>query len=108
MRAGQLRRQVTIESRTTTKDTFGQALDTWTMVCTPYADMQPATGREMLAGEALVSQVSSVVEIRYRTDVTAAMRLRYAGRVLNIEAVIDVETRHERLHLMCSEGMNQG
>ncbi len=106
--SGQLRRFATIEQRTTTKDTTGQALDTWTTVCTPYVDIQPAAGREMLAGEAIASRVSSIVEMRYRSDITAAMRLRYAGRILNIEAVLDVDTRHERLNLMCSEGLNRG
>lgn len=101
-------RQIVIEQRAPGADSLGQALDTWTTVCTCYADIQPQSGREALAGEAMVSSVASIIVIRYRTNVTAAMRARYAGRVFNIEAVIDVDTRHRWLQLVCTEGMNQG
>lgn len=108
MTVGALRRQIVIEQRDAGEDALGQLLDTWSTVCTCYADIQPQSGKEVLGGEANVSSVASIIEIRYRTNVTAAMRARYAGRVFNIEAVIDVDTMHRRLHLVCTEGMNQG
>jgi SPP1 family predicted phage head-tail adaptor len=36
------------------------------------------------------------------------MRVIYQGRVFDIQSVIDVDTQHRRLALMCSEGLNQG
>lgn len=108
MTVGSLRRQIIVEQRVAGSDALGQALDSWTTVCTCYADIQPQTGREILAGEAMVSSVSSVITIRYRTNVNAGMRARYAGRVFNIEAVIDLDTQHRWTQMVCTEGMNQG
>jgi SPP1 family predicted phage head-tail adaptor len=48
------------------------------------------------------------VVIRYRSGVLPAMRVIYQGRVFDIQSVIDVDTQHRRLALMCSEGLNQG
>ena len=108
MTIGALRRQIVIQQRAPGADALNQPLNTWTPVCTCYADIQPQTGREMLAGEATVSSVSSIIEIRYRTGINAGMRAVYEGQVFNIEAVIDVDTRHRMLQLVCSQGLNQG
>jgi SPP1 family predicted phage head-tail adaptor len=108
MRAGDLRRQIKIQQRSTAQDTLGQPVLTWTDVCTTWADIQPLSGRELELAQAINAEVNHQVTIRYRTGITAAMRVLYQGRIFNIQAVMDVDTRHKELQLMCSEGLNNG
>lgn len=106
--AGDLRHQVTIQQRATTQDALGGPSTTWTTLCTTRAQISPLNGRELLAAQAVQSEVSHNVVMRYRPGITAAMRLIYAGRIFNIHAVIDDNEAHRQLSLTCSEGVNDG
>ena len=108
MQAGLLREVVTLQSQSSTQDSFGQRVTTWTDVATVRAQVQALSGRELVNAQSIHAEVSTQVMIRYRTAVTAAMRVLYRGRVLNVHAVLDPEERRIVLHLMCSEGMNAG
>lgn len=108
MRSGTLNRQITLQQRVATVDTFGQRSLTWVDVAPTWAEIAPLTGRELEAAQAIHSEVSHQVTIRYRPGVTAAMRAVYQGRFFQIQAVLDTDTRHEQMLLMCSEGTNDG
>ena len=108
MRSGDLRRQVLIQQRGTTTDSYGQRSTTWSDVATTMADIQPLQGRELEIAQAINAEVSHTVVMRYRTGITAAMRLVYQGRKFAIHAVTDVDTRHKTLQLTCAEGLSDG
>lgn len=108
IRAGDLKRQIVIQSRSTGKDSFGQSAVTWTNMVTTRAAITPLSGNELIAAQAQFAETTHHIEIRYRTGITAAMRAIYQGRVFNILSVIDDFTAHRRLVLVCSEGLNQG
>lgn len=108
MRAGSLRRRVTLQSRATAHDAYGQQSTSWATVATTWADIQPLSGRELLSAQAQQAETTHKVLIRYRAGVTSAMRLLYQGRVFNIQSVTDPDMAHVTLELLCSEGLNQG
>jgi len=101
-------RRVSIEAKSTTKDSSGQAIDGWTVVRETWASIDTLTGGEALRAQAIVSSASAEIEMRYRPGITAAMRVRYGDQVFDIGAVIDVDMRHEMLRLICTTGLNQG
>ena len=103
-----LNRRVTIQSRTSAIDSYGQQVTTWTDVVSCWASIETQSGRELLAAQAINAELTDMVTILYRTTITAAMRVLYQSRVLNIQSVIDPDTAHVALQLMCSEGLNQG
>ena len=103
-----LRRRITIQSRPATLDSFGQQVSTWSNVLSCWASIEPLAGQELIAAQAISSELSHTVTIQYRNTVTAAMRVIYQGRVLNIKSVTDPGTDHVALQLLCSEGLNQG
>lgn len=105
---GDLRHLVQIQSRSTTQDTIGQEVTAWTTVATPFAKIEPALGQETLAGAAVTAAVTHTLTIRYRTGITARMRVLYGTRVFEIVSVIDVEERHFWLELTCVEGQSRG
>lgn len=108
MRAGTLRRQVLIQARTQAVDGFGQQSTAWSAGLSVSADIQQLQGNELLNAQAVNALTTHSVLIRYRTDVTAASRLVYQGRFFNVHSVVDPDTSHIALLLMCGEGMNQG
>jgi SPP1 family predicted phage head-tail adaptor len=103
-----LNRRITIQSRASTLDSFGQQVTTWTDLLSCWASLESQSGKELLAAQAINSELTDMVTVLYRSTVTAAMRVLYQGRVLNIQSVIDPDTAHVALQLMCSEGLNQG
>lgn len=108
MQAGKLRRRIEIQRRTATQDDYGQPLTTWTTEITTQAEFEPLNGRELVAAQAVQSEVTHTVTIRYRAGITPAMRIKYDGRLFNIHAVLDEAERHRMLTLLCSEGLNDG
>lgn len=113
MRAGDMRRRLTIQVRGTTQDTFNQQVTTWTDVATVWADIQTLTGKELLAAAATQTQLTHIVRIRYQAQfanpkVMAAMRCMYGTRIFNISASIDVDEQHRIIELLCQEGPSNG
>ena len=103
-----LRRRITVQSRATTIDSFGQQVITWIDMMTCWASIEPLTGKELMAAQAVSAELSHTVTVRYRTAITAAMRVIYQGRVFNIQSATDPDTAHVALQLLCTEGLNQG
>ena len=108
MRSGDFNRQVTIQARSTSRDASGAQLTTWADVVKVNANIQALSGRELELAKAFSSEVGYQIDVRYRTGLTAKHRLLYQGQPFNIHAVLDVDTKHEVLQLMCSAGLNPG
>jgi len=81
---------------------------TWVAFSTVYADIQPLSGRELIAAQAVQSEITGKITMRYLLGVTAGMRARYEGKVYDIQSVIDWGLRHRELNLMVSEGLSNG
>lgn len=103
-----LRHRVAIQARDPAQDSFGQQSGAWTTTATVWADVEPVSGREQQAGGAELASVTHMVTMRYRSWVTARHRLVYAGRIFDIESVLDVGEAHFWLQIGCTEGLNKG
>lgn len=108
IRSGDMKRRITFQTRSATKDGYGQESTTWSDLLSCWADIQPLSGRELVAAQAQLAETTHEIQIRYRTGITAALRVVYQGRIFNVLSVIDQDMQHRRLSLMCSEGLNQG
>lgn len=103
--AGKLRTRVEIQNRTTARDGYGDALETWGTAATVWAEVVPLSGRELWAAQQAQADVTTRVRIRYRSDVTVTprTRLRIGTRILNVQAAVDVDGRNRLLELLCVE-----
>ena len=102
MKAGQLDQRVTVERLQGGFDELGQPLpDTWAPLFTCWAAVEPLTGREYIAAQAAVSEVTAKIRMRFRPWMTAEDRVIHDGTIYNIVSVIDVRSEHRELHLMC-------
>lgn len=107
--AGMLRHRVELQRPVTTKNSAGEIESDWETVDTVWAGIEPLSAREFIAAQQMNSAVSVRVTIRYRADVTAAMRLVRGATVYNIQGVLaDKESGIEYLTLPCSTGINDG
>jgi SPP1 family predicted phage head-tail adaptor len=105
--SGELTRRVTIQSPSDADDGGGGSERTWTTVATVWAKIEPGTGREFLAAQQLTPELSHLITIRWRSDVNAKCRAVYGAQVFAIEAVADIDTKHERLVLYSSQLQEQ-
>ena len=102
MRAGDLDQRIVIERQQGGFDELGQPLpDTWAPLFTCWAAVEPLTGREYLAAQAAVSEVTARIRMRFRPWMTAEDRVIHNGTIYQIESLIDVRSDHRELVLMC-------
>lgn len=108
--AGKLRHRVKIQKRTDTRDAqTGDVKVSWQDLATVWAAVEPLSVREFIAGQATQSQITARITIRYRDDVTAAMRIIHRDRIYNPQGwLADQESGLEYLTAPCSEGVNDG
>lgn len=107
-RSGAYRHKITIEEHAEALDSHGQAIKTWSTFAQPFAAVEPLSGQELFASAQYNAEVTTRIRMRYQSGVTPLMRIQYGSRIYNIEAIIDKSERTKELHLMCSEGLNDG
>lgn len=104
IRAGALRHRITIQRKLQVKDRFGSPAATveWEDVATVWAALDATRGSEFFAAQQTQSTVLQRIRIRYRSDVTSAMRILYQDTVYNVISVLQ-DNRHKETVLMCEE-----
>lgn len=103
MAIGALRARLTIEQPVRTADGGGGATIAWSALATVWGAIMPAGGAEAISAEQRVSRVSHRIRLRYRSDVTPAMRLSAPGRVFRIKTMFDPDGRGRWLDCLCEE-----
>lgn len=100
MEIGRLRSRVTLQSPSTEEDELGQPIPGWVDVASVWADIRNVSGLDAIKSGADVSIVRASARIRYRADVTAAMRLVFGATAYAITAVLP-DQRRKYLDLVC-------
>jgi SPP1 family predicted phage head-tail adaptor len=97
-----LNRLVTLQAPASGQDAAGQPLGGWTDVAQVYANIRYLSGIESIKAGAETSAAKASIRIRYRTDVTAAMRVSIGETVFQIKAVLPDETGKQYCDLACA------
>lgn len=106
--AGKLNCRVTIQCNKSSTGEFGEPVTAWADVAQVWASIAHKSGLETIKSGADISIVQASIRIRYREDVTAAMRVVYRNAIYDIRAVLRDVTRHEYCDLICEQGANDG
>lgn len=99
--ARKLNRQVTIERLSGAVDEIGQPGSEWEPLATVWAHVRHLSGLETIKAGAEAAVGKASIRIRYRTDITAAMRVVLGGTTYQITAVLPDEERREFVDLTC-------
>lgn len=111
MRAGNLRHRVTIQqlvAGSPNQNAGGEPEEAWSDVATVYGAIRPLKGREFLSAQQTSSEVTGVIDMRYRAGITSKMRCMFGERLFDIVSVVDPDERHIRLELSVRELANDG
>lgn len=101
LRAGTLRDRITIQRKTGAKDAWNTPQTTgWEDHAKVWARVEHLSGLAAIKADADTSIVKASIRIRWRTDITADMRVLFSGRVYEIYAVQPGATR-EHVDLVC-------
>jgi len=98
--AGKLNRRIKIQAQVDTVDTIGQPLNDWVDVATVWAHIRHLSGVESIKAGADVSVSKASIRIRYRQDITPAMRVLYGTTVYQINAVLPDAAGREYVDLL--------
>jgi SPP1 family predicted phage head-tail adaptor len=108
---GELRHRITIQRPVMQQDPVtGELTTNWVAVATNIAAaIKPSSVREFVAAQAMQSQVTARIVIRYRPGLTAQMRILHGAKIYNPQGwLADPDSGLEFLTAPCSEGVNQG
>lgn len=108
MEAGKLNRQVTIQSRDSGTDDAGQPVQTWTDHATVWADIRTQGGIATLRGGVATDVSGYSIRIRYRTDVTAGMRVVCDSVAYDVKHVLLDVAGRDWTDIVCERGGNDG
>lgn len=113
IRAGDLTRLITVQQRSTIADSFGQQLTSWTDVKQIYAAIQPLSGRELFQAQAIQSEITHSITVRYDDifldpKIVATYRLNYKNRLFDITAANNFDEGDRVMTLLASEGLSDG
>ncbi len=98
-RIGARRLRVELQEPGETADDIGGVTRTFEPRVTLWARLQPGAGTERADAQRAESAATHQLTIRWRNDVTAAMRFVSGARVFNVLAVADPDGR--RRDLVC-------
>lgn len=110
-RAGQYRHRVDIQDWVEVRDpNTGAFTETWVTVFEGVpARIVPASGKEFLAAQAIQSEISARIVIRYRPGLNPKQRLLHNGDIYNVYAWLpDPESGRDYVSAPCSLGVNEG
>ena len=110
MRAGDLRRRITIQAKSTERNAAGERVIAWENDAKVWAEGWPLRGSEYFAAQEVQAGVTYKWRIRYRTlsdgsriDPTCRILHDTTTRVFNIASVINVGERNKMLEFLCTE-----
>ena len=102
-RLGKLRHRLRIEAPTQSAGEGGGATLAWETIANVWAEILPASGREVFISDGISARVTHEVRLRYRADLVPAMRFIASGQTLDIRVVRDIDGRGLWLSCLCEE-----
>ncbi|NNV07778.1 head-tail adaptor protein [Geobacillus sp. MMMUD3] len=103
MKIGALRHRVLVQQKIKTQNEYGEETEQWLDVLVAWASVNPISGREFFAAEAVNSEVTHKITMRYRGGITPDMRIKFKDRYFRIIAVMNTQEKNIELQLLCKE-----
>lgn len=113
MNIGKLDKQITVQSRSTTKDAYGQELNTWVDIGTVWANVRYIGGREKMRSSVEEISLDVTIMVRYTTQLmppklSDGWRIVYttreSTRYFKIVGSRDLDERRRFIIFDCVEG----
>ena len=104
MEAGLMRKRLTIQAPTRSRDAVGADVETWHTLCQVWGWVREGAGREFAIGGQVIQAVGFVnIEIRWRNDVRPRCRVLMGSRIFDVNDAMDPDGFRRKLQLSCKE-----
>ncbi len=100
---GELNQRASVLARTTTPDGGGGYSESWNPVLTAWVRLEPLSGDESFAADALRARVRYRIILRRYALIEAGQRLTIGARTFRIMDVLDEGLQSPALTLLCEE-----
>ena len=107
MRAGPLRKRLILQSKVNTRTATGGNITTWATQVTVWGSIEPLSGQEYFAQQAVQSETKVRIVIRYQSAVDTTWRVSHGSLFYDIVSVINHQGRDRMITLMCLEGVKE-
>ena len=101
MAAGKFDRRITLEACHNRITAAGATEQIWTPVASAWAELVSSSGGESFGDDQVTAVTRATWRIRYRTNITTAMRVIARGQVYEINEVSEPD-RNRELVLSCT------
>jgi SPP1 family predicted phage head-tail adaptor len=102
MTPNRLTERLTLEQPARTPDGGGGATIAWEPITELWAQVRPLSGDERLRHDQVAGRLTHRVCVRYRGDITPAMRFKQGQRIYEIVALLETR-RRAWLDCLCEE-----
>lgn len=104
MEIGKLNKRIEIWHKTKKENMLKQTEEDDQLYKLLWASIVPQTGKSFSAPAGTTqAEISHKIIIRYRTDITEIMFIKYQGRRFDIKYILDPYEKHEKLEIYVSE-----
>lgn len=100
---GALRESVTIEKRSTSQDSVGEQVHTWTTFAERRAELMKTPGAEVWSAQQRNARVPTTFRLRYLSGVEPGMRIIWSSKLHDIKSAVDPTGRKEQLIITAEE-----
>jgi SPP1 family predicted phage head-tail adaptor len=101
--AASLRHRLTIQTVTRTEDGQGGFTEAWADGDSVWASITPLKAYQRFQAMQMQAPATHKVVMRYRSDVSNAVRLTFGDRVFSVAEVLNVEERNRFLEITVTE-----
>lgn len=90
MKAGKLDRRVQIKVKTSSRDSYGAEILTYSVLATVWAEVVPISGREYFAAAQFVPEATLKIRMRFREDFDETALISYDDVDYNILYIAEI------------------
>lgn len=107
--AGKLRHRLKILYNDSSQDTItGEDVEGWVELATIWGSWEPYSTKDMIAAASVQNETSVRAMVRYRSDITAGMRVYFRSKYYEIAGtpLPDLDSGLEYMTIMLAEVLN--
>lgn len=100
---GSLNQRATVRAQTLTPDGGGGYSESWDVVATVWARLEPVAGADRYTSDKLESRVRHKITLRRSNAFAAGQRVEIGARIFAVRALLDDGLQSPFITLLCEE-----
>jgi len=103
--AGMLNERIVFQVRTETPDSYGDVTTTFADSINAWAYIRPVSDHTAFMAATFRAEITHKIIVRYRSDITAAMRIKFGSRYFIINGLRNLEEQKRWLEISALESV---